>query len=84
MKPPEYFQRQVYVTYIDDPVGIKYRHDIGIDRIMWSSDYPHSASIWPKSAEYIERDFAGSPEAEKWRIVHDNVADLYGFDLTQP
>ena len=38
MKPTEYFARQVYVTYIDDEVGIQYRGDIGVDRVMWSSD----------------------------------------------
>ena len=82
MKPSEYFARQVHVTYIDDQVGIKYRHDIGVDRIMWSNDYPHSASTWPKSAEYIDRDFEGSPEDQQ-RIVWDNVSHLYGFKLTQ-
>ncbi len=81
MKPSEYFDRQVHVTYIDDPVGIKYRHDIGIDRIMWSSDYPHAASTWPKSADYIERDFADAPASEKHQIVRGNVSALYGFDL---
>jgi predicted TIM-barrel fold metal-dependent hydrolase len=81
MKPAEYFARQVFVTYIDDEVGIKYRHDIGLDRIMWSSDYPHAASTWPKSADYINRDFAGAPESEEYQIVRGNVSALYGFDL---
>jgi predicted TIM-barrel fold metal-dependent hydrolase len=69
------------VTYIDEPVGIRYRHDVGIDNVMWSSDYPHSASTWPNSREYIERDFVGSPDEERWKIVRDNCAKLYGFDL---
>jgi uncharacterized protein len=81
MKPTEYFQRQCYVTYIKDELGVKYRNDIGVDRIMWSSDYPHAASTWPKSAEFIDRDFAGGPETDKRMICHDNVAKLYGFDV---
>ncbi|PZC48854.1 MAG: putative metal-dependent hydrolase, TIM-barrel fold [Chloroflexi bacterium] len=81
MKPSDYFHRQCYATYIDDPAGIPYRRDVGLDSVMWSSDYPHAASIWPKSKEYIARDFADSPEEEKWQIVRGNVSKLYGFDL---
>jgi predicted TIM-barrel fold metal-dependent hydrolase len=81
MKPTEYFQRQCYVTYIRDELGVRYRNDIGVDRIMWSSDYPHAASTWPKSAEFIDRDFAGGPETDKRMICHDNVAKLYGFEV---
>jgi predicted TIM-barrel fold metal-dependent hydrolase len=81
MKPTEYFQRQCYVTYIRDELGVRYRKDIGVDRIMWSSDYPHAASTWPKSAEFIDRDFAGGPETDKRMICHDNVAKLYGFEV---
>ncbi|HIM56910.1 MAG TPA: amidohydrolase [Candidatus Latescibacteria bacterium] len=81
MRPTEYFKRQMYITYIDDPVGVRYRHDIGIDKIMWSSDYPHAASTWPKSSEFIERDFAGAPPEEKELVVRGTVSKLYGFEL---
>ena len=40
-----------------------------------------SASTWPKSAEFIDRDFAGGPETDKRMICHDNVAKLYGFEV---
>ena len=65
--------------------GIQYRGDIGVDRVMWSSDYPHAASTWPKSREFIERDFAG-PEAQEdmRKIVHDNCVALYGFPSYLP
>ncbi len=44
LKPSEYFHRQVSATFIDDSVGVENRHQIGIDNIMWSSDYPHTVS----------------------------------------
>ena len=40
LKPSEYFQRQMYCTFIDDPFGVASRHWIGVDNVMWSSDYP--------------------------------------------
>src|SRR6516165_6716667 len=38
LKPSEYFQRQMWATYIDDFVGVASRHFIGVDKLMWSSD----------------------------------------------
>jgi predicted TIM-barrel fold metal-dependent hydrolase len=81
LKPSEYFQRQMYCTFIDDPFGVASRHWIGVDNIMWSSDYPHTASTWPRSRAVIDRDFKDVSEDEKWKIVRGNAAKLYGFDL---
>jgi predicted TIM-barrel fold metal-dependent hydrolase len=80
LKPSEYFQRQISATFIDDPVGVKHRHAVGVENIMWSSDYPHTASTWPHSQEVIARDFLGVPEEEKWKIVRENVTRLYSLD----
>lgn len=77
LKPSEYFHRQVCATFINDPLGVKYRHQVGVDNVMWSSDYPHTVSTWPHSQEVIARDFAGVPEDEKWKIVRNNVIGLY-------
>jgi predicted TIM-barrel fold metal-dependent hydrolase len=67
----------VCATFINDPLGVKYRHQVGVDNVMWSSDYPHTVSTWPHSQEVIARDFAGVPEDEKWKIVRNNVIGLY-------
>ena len=81
LKPIEYFRRQMYCTFIDDSFGVASRHWIGVDNVMWSSDYPHTASTWPHSRDIIARDFKDVSEVEKRKIVRDNVAQLYGFDL---
>src|SRR5439155_20060245 len=61
LKPSEYFQRQMWATYIFDYVGVQSRQFIGVDRMMWSSDYPHQASSWPNSQAVVARDFANVP-----------------------
>jgi predicted TIM-barrel fold metal-dependent hydrolase len=81
LKPSEYFRRQMYCTFIDDSFGVASRHWIGVDNIMWSSDYPHTASTWPHSRDIIARDFKDVSEVEKRKIVRENAAQLYGFDL---
>ena len=81
LKPSEYFRRQCYATFIDDPLGLKTYHFMGADNFMWSTDYPHQAATWPHSQEVLERDFQGLPEEDKRKIVRENTAKLYGFTL---
>lgn len=79
LKPSEYFQRQMWCTYIDDFVGVANRQFIGVDRMMWSSDYPHQASSWPHSQEVVARDFANASAEDRYKITRGNAARLYGF-----
>lgn len=81
LKPSAYFQRQMHCTYIDDYVGVANRHFIGVDRMMWSSDYPHQASSWPNSQEVVQRDFTDASKEDRFKITRGNVAKLYGFEL---
>jgi predicted TIM-barrel fold metal-dependent hydrolase len=82
LKASEYFRRQVFATFIDDPVGVATRQFIGVDNIMWSSDYPHTVSTWPHSQEVVARDLQGVPASEARQIVWDNAARLYDLNPT--
>ena len=81
LKPSEYFQRQMWATYIDDFVGVASRNFIGVDKIMWSSDYPHQASTWPHSQEIVARDFKDASPEDRYKITRANAAALYGFEI---
>lgn len=57
-------------------------HDVvGVDNMMWGSDYPHSESAFPKSREILEQILAGVPTDERTKIVGGNTARLYHFDV---
>ena len=77
--PSEYFKENIWATFITDPHGIESRHQIGVDHIMWSSDYPHSNSDWPNSQRTIAYELRNVPEDERRKIVRDNAAKLYGL-----
>ena len=77
MKPSEYFHRNVFVTHIDDPVAIHNLDVIGVDNLMWSSDYPHSASSWPRSQEVVQREFGSLAPDVRRKVCRDNVMKLY-------
>jgi predicted TIM-barrel fold metal-dependent hydrolase len=80
MPPSEYFHRQVYATFIQDQAGIRLRDLIGVDNLMWSSDYPHTDTTWPNSVKCLDETLAGVPEDEKRKIAGTNAARLYGLD----
>jgi predicted TIM-barrel fold metal-dependent hydrolase len=82
MAPTDYFHRQVFFTYINEADAVENREIIGVDNLMWASDYPHSASTWPRSSEVIDRDTLTIPTEERRKLVRDNVMKVY--DLPAP
>ncbi|MBX7160702.1 MAG: amidohydrolase [Acidimicrobiia bacterium] len=78
--PREIFDRNIWVCFIDDEVGLEQRHKIGVDKIMWECDYPHADSNWPHSGEYVRELTAGIPEAEVRAMCSGNARALFGFD----
>ena len=81
MPPSAYWRRQCWATYQTDPVGLKLIDELGADKIMWGSDFPHPDVVWPDSREYVAREMAAVPADIRRKIVCENAARLYGFDL---
>jgi predicted TIM-barrel fold metal-dependent hydrolase len=77
--PSEYVRRHAYFTYVTDGYGIDNRHRIGVDRIMWSSDYPHGNSNYPDAWSPVKASMSGVDETERDAILADNAKSLYGF-----
>jgi predicted TIM-barrel fold metal-dependent hydrolase len=75
--PSAYLRRQVYATFIDDPVGLRERHAFGVENILWSNDYPHGESTFPRSRDHVATAFAGIPPEETRKIVYENARRLY-------
>lgn len=77
--PSDIISEHFSFTYITDHFALRNRHAIGVDRMMWSSDYPHSGSDWPNSVRVIHADFADIPAEERDLILGGNARRLYGF-----
>jgi len=77
MKPSEYWRRQCRATFQFDRIGAKLVDDIGVETLMWGSDYPHTDGVWPESQKYIDEQFAGlTPEVVR-KITCENAAKFY-------
>jgi predicted TIM-barrel fold metal-dependent hydrolase len=85
--PSEYFRRQCYVgaTYTDALgwVSEEQRAQLGVDRIMWGSDYPHMESAWPHTRQKLYELMKGIPEDEVRAIVAGNAIECYGLDAAR-
>jgi uncharacterized protein len=77
--PSEYVERHFHFGYMTDTFGIRNRHDVGVERILWSNDYPHISADWPFSWRTIQSAFSGVPSAERHAILAGNAQRLYGF-----
>jgi Amidohydrolase len=54
---------------------------IGVDRFMWGSDYPHNEGTGPFSRETLRQRFHDVPEPKMRKVLAANAAELYHFDL---
>jgi predicted TIM-barrel fold metal-dependent hydrolase len=78
--PSFYYHRNMAMTFIDEPDAVQHlRHVLGAENLMWSSDYPHPVSSWPKSLSVIDDVFHGVPESERDLMVEGNAARIWGL-----
>ncbi len=82
LRPSEYFARQCYIgaSFMSPNEG-KDRHKIGLDKLMWGTDYPHLEGTWPNTMKVLRETFADYPEDEIRALLGTTAANVYGFDL---
>jgi predicted TIM-barrel fold metal-dependent hydrolase len=64
-------------TFITDRSGIDLRHKVGVENMMWSSDYPHHGNDWPYSRRVIEDTMGGLPAGERDAITGANAVRIF-------
>jgi predicted TIM-barrel fold metal-dependent hydrolase len=74
-----YWDNHMYSAFMLDPLGLDLIGRIGVDRVMWSSDFPHNESTFG----YSERSLAAVVDAlgpqDAAQIVSRNVLDFLGL-----
>jgi hypothetical protein len=83
MLPSDFFHRNVVLSFQEDAIGIRLRDVIGVDNMMWGSDYPHSESTFPQSRKILAEILAGVPDDEQARIAGGNTARVYHIDVAR-
>jgi predicted TIM-barrel fold metal-dependent hydrolase len=77
--PSNYFHRNVWNCFFKDQTGINNRGVIGIDRITFETDYPHSDSTWPDTRAVFAKLVDGLTADEIHRVARGNAIELFGL-----
>lgn len=84
MKPSEYFRRNIRLgASCFTRREAEEREAIGIESIMWGSDYPHPEGAWPETSAQMQEAFTGLPDNEIAAMLGRNAADFYGLNWTK-
>jgi len=81
LTPREYFARQCHLgaSFLGPEEGAD-RHEVGLDKYMWGTDYPHLEGTWPNTMDKLRETFSEYPEDEIRAMLGETAADVYGFD----
>ena len=83
MSPADYFRRNCAVGASCMPrADAEIRHDMGMDQIMWGTDFPHPEGTWPNTVARMLETFRGLPEQDVAAMLGGNAIDFYGLDAT--
>jgi predicted TIM-barrel fold metal-dependent hydrolase len=78
--PSTYFRRNISLTFIDEHYGLDHALDIlGVDNVMWSSDFPHPVTSWPHSAKVVDELFADRPASDRALITRENATRVWNL-----
>jgi predicted TIM-barrel fold metal-dependent hydrolase len=80
-RPSEYVQRHIYfsVQHVER-VAIELRHHMGVDHIMFATDFPHIECDWPNTRPFAERLFADVPAGEALKIAAANMLRFFHLE----
>jgi predicted TIM-barrel fold metal-dependent hydrolase len=80
--PSEYLGENVFVTILDDHVGFDLMR-AGFPRLteacMFSTDYPHSVTLWPHSRDHVAKLTAGMDDGDVRKVLAGNAERVYSI-----
>ena len=78
--PSEYVRDHIYFSVQYEKVAVELRHHIGVDHILFATDFPHIECEWPNSRSFIDEIYADVPDDERERIWARNTVDYFKLD----
>ena len=78
--PSEYITEHFSWGFMRNIAGVRVRDQIGVENMIWATDFPHAETDWPESQNVIEEIFVGVPEDELEKMLSGNVIAYFHLD----
>ncbi len=78
--PQHYWDEHMVASFMVDPLGLDLIDRIGVDRAMWSTDFPHNESTWGYSTESLASVVEAVGAEAAAAIVGGNIRRYLGLD----
>ena len=78
--PSEYVREHIMFSVQYERVAVELRHHIGVDHIMFATDFPHIECEWPDTKPIIEDIYANVPEDEKYKMWAGNAVKYFNLE----
>ena len=80
-RPSDLYRKHFWACTITEEFGLRVRSEVGVDRIMLESDYPHADSSWPHTRARAEQLLADVPDEDARRMAELTARDVFKLDL---
>ena len=80
-RPSEYLRDNCLWGFMRDPWAVKCREEIGVDILLWGSDFAHATGNWPNSQDVIDETFVDVTEAERQTMLAGNAIEFFHLDV---
>ncbi len=78
-RPSELFDDHIFGCFVSDQTGLNERYQIGVNNILFESDYPHSDCNWPHTRKVLAEQLRDVPDDEARLIVEGNARRIFNF-----
>jgi predicted TIM-barrel fold metal-dependent hydrolase len=79
MVASDYVRHRIWHGMIDDPLGQEAIRHIGVDQVLWGSDFPHVRSIGLETQERVAKLYDGLSREDQDKLVAGNVARVFNL-----
>ena len=80
--PTEVFRRQIYAcTFFERNNFLDTMKQVGVDNIMFETDFPHPACLYPQAMEHMADVIVEMTQEERFKVFSGNAAKVYNIDI---
>lgn len=81
MTASDYLKTRIWHGLIDERASVPVIPEIGVDQVVWGSDFPHTIAVGVKTQEALTELLGGLPADEQNKLVAGNMERLFGLDV---